>query len=262
MDAPAWLGRVAAGALIAAVFVVMVVNIGIYWARWAYIGAHPLAVGLNAPTISRAISDPLVGETFAFWIAIAAPVLFLGVAGIVAIWLVAAGVAAPVAPRTAAMLRICGALVVVLQVFACIGMVTLSQYTFPKYHDEHMLGSYVFFGAQAGAVLGGLAMSFAVAADRRGREVLVAAGLLHPLANRLRLLAGTLAVAAVAAYSVLFFAKDMDSGSWEGAIYAAYVTTEPLCISSFLLFVLLYTPDLARIAWRYRRAPVAEGQGA
>lgn len=260
--APGWLSRAAAGAIVAIGFVFVAVNFGIYWARATYMALHPEAVGSRLPTISRSIADPLVGQPFAFWISIAAPLLFLGVAAIIAVQLSAAGTVAPHAPRTALVLRICAALVLPLQALACIGMVTLSQYTFPRYNAEHMLGSYMFFGAQALVVLLGLVSSGAIAASGAARTAIAQAGLVHPGANRLRLIVGSGSVVLVAAYAALFFGKDIDLGGWDGAIYYSYVMTEPACISSFLLFMVTYNLDLWRVARADRRAPLAEEQNA
>ncbi|MDF0603128.1 hypothetical protein P1J78_20475 [Psychromarinibacter sp. C21-152] len=254
---PAWLIWFAGFGLCANLVVAGVVNFRIYWARAAYIAAHPDRVADRPPTISQALADPAIQQVFAQWILVSAVLLYAAVMAITVsqLHVLFRGPALP--PRARRIMLRLAAAVVPVQAVACIGMVILSQYTFPAHRDTHMLGSYLFFGAQAAAVVIGLYYSAMLARDPETRAVMAGAGVLHPPANRVRLVAGSVSIGLAVLYLVLFFGKDLVAADWAPLIYRTYTTTEPLCISSFLLFVLLYTADLARlIRSRRRRAAV------
>ncbi|WP_172293492.1 hypothetical protein [Pseudoruegeria sp. HB172150] len=249
---PPWAPRLAAFAILANTTVFVVVNICIYWARAAFAARNPEYIAEGPATISRAISDPYVGDIFAIWVTGSAILLFLGVAALVAVsW---HGI-----PRNAWPLRILCGLVVLFQATASVGMTMLSNFTFHNNHDGHMMGSYIFFAAQAFTVLTGLIASINVQVNPDTRAAMQAAGVLHPGANRVRLWAGSASVALVLAYVTLFVVKDFDLGAWKDTVYLIYVTTEPVTISSFLFFVLLYDWDLAMVL---RRQPSTAQSGS
>ncbi|WP_425052567.1 hypothetical protein [Psychromarinibacter sp. S121] len=250
---PGWAPWVAGLSLLANTFVVVTVNLNIYKARADFIEAHPEYVANQPPTISRALSDPAIGDGFAFWIAISAVLLFLGVCGLIATFATALPAVRAVSSRGARRLTTTLCLVPPMQLAACVGMVMLSQYTFPHHNEAHMMGSYIFFASQAATVLTGLLLSRAIAKDQPMARAMADVGVYSAGANRVRLWVGMASVVLVLSYLVLFVVKDFDLGAWEPLVYLIYVSTEPLCISSFLLFVLLYNADLARAA-RSRRA--------
>ena len=257
---PSWWPWAAAVALVANSFVVVVVNVSIYWARSAFIAAHPDYVAHTPPTISRALSDPAIQGPFATWVALSAVLLFAGVACIVAIQLSALARVRATVPRRAGLVRAGYAAVLPLQLVACVGMVTLSQYTFPDFNRVHMVGSYMFFAAQALVVLVALLICRAVARDAGLGAGLRALGVLSPGANRLRLYLGSATVLLVVVYMGLFLAKGYDLGAWNAAVYLAYVGTEPACISAFLLYMAVYNADLIVLLRRWR-GPAAAPAG-
>jgi hypothetical protein len=247
-----WRGAVAGVSILSIAFVFVAVNACIYWARAAFIAAHPAYAAQTPPTISRALADPAIAAPFAFWVAVAAALLVLGVGGIVVMAASALPGLERAAPGPGRRVWLAVLAVWPLQLGASVGMVMLSRYTFPDHDEMHMAGSYLFFAAQAATVLCGLVVSLA-ARDPAVAARMQAAGALAPRANRLRVYLGALCIALVLGYLALFVLKDLDLGAWEPAVYQTYVLTEPLCISGFLLFVLLYLPDLARYR-RHRRA--------
>ena len=251
---PGWLGWVSLLSLLAMTFAFVTVNLQIYSARAAFIASHPEYVAKQPPTISRALSDPAIGDGFAFWIGLSALLLFPAVSGVIATFASALPAVRARSPGGARRLVAVSIFLPLLQLGSCIGMVMLSQYTFPDYNDEHMFGSYLFFISQAGMVLAGLLFSIATARDPAMAATMAEAGVYAPGANRARLWVGTTSVLLSLGYLGLFIAKGLDLGAWEPFVYLVYVSTEPVCISSFLLFGLLYNFDLARAAFGRRAA--------
>ncbi len=222
--------------------VIVVVNILIYRARHLFIQWHPDFVAREHPTISRAISDPRIGEPFADWMAISAPLLVAGVAVIV-------GFAWRDWRRGGARGRgipVLLALVMACQVAAACGMVILSHYRFPDHRDAHMAGSYLFFFAQAFTViLGGFASRV------MARQGAVQGAVLAPANHRLRWRLMLVPVLLALAYLTLFIVKDFDIAGWDWHIHQAYVWTEPSVLSSFLIYVGLFHLDAVPLLRRY-----------
>lgn len=225
--------------------VIVVVNILIYRARHLFIQWHPDFVAREHPTISRAISDPRIGEPFANWMAISAPLLVAGVAVIV--WFgwrdwQQGGAKGRIIPVLLALVMLC-------QVAAAAGMVILSHYRFPDHRDAHMAGSYLFFFAQAlTVILGGFASR---AMLRHGG----AGGVMSPQNHRMRWRLTLVPVLLALAYLTLFIVKDFDIEGWDWSIHQAYVWTEPSVLSSFLIYVGLFHLDAFAVLRRYFSRP-------
>jgi hypothetical protein len=226
--------------------VVLVVNVLIYRARYLFIQWHPDYVAKQQPTISRAIADPLIGEPFAFWMAVCAPLLFIGVGCIVA--LARRDVRTHAADDAPLMRRFdrMFALLLLLQVMACVGMVMLSHYRFPDFGAMHMTGSYIFFFSQgfvvvAGGVLAGLLMRLPGSDER----------MILPGMNRLRRRLTMVPILMAISYLALFVLKDVPVFQGNKALYQAYVWMEPAVLSSFLIYVGLFLVDLVIGIWRH-----------
>ncbi|TCL01535.1 Frag1/DRAM/Sfk1 family protein [Shimia isoporae] len=226
-------------------FVVWVVNALIYTARWDFIASNPDRVAHQSPTISRAISDPRIGEPFAEWMAICAPVLLVGV--LLLVWSGLHELRRNGAQTEATLrwfFRVSVGLVI-LQALASVGMVMLSHFRFPDHHFGHMAGSYLFFFSQAAVVFVGQILSNAYAklpAD--GRIVL-------PWMARVRRIYVWVPVALAVIYLVCFVLKDVELGVLNGPLFTVYVSTEPVLLSSFLIYVLSFAPDCIATVVRY-----------
>ncbi len=230
--------------LIAAnLLVIVIVNYSIYWARFAFQRDYPEATAHTIPTISGALSKPSIGVPFAFWVTLSAAVLFIGTMVLIWSWLRALPPGAR-GPRSVLLLAI------PVQAVACIGMVVLSNFTFPDYRDEHMAGSYMFFVGQSIVVLFGLILArlFIRRADQAAP--LIAQRVLDPGANRMRAVLGAVIMAMVIGYLALFIGKDMVSPEIKDSVVWAYVNLESLCITAFLLFFGLCQIDL----WRWAKS--------
>ncbi|MGR3637498.1 MAG: hypothetical protein ACU0BK_16445 [Shimia sp.] len=230
-------------------FVVWVVNALIYTARWDFIVFHPERTARKTPTISRAISDPRIGEAFAEWMAICAPVLFVGVALLV--WaglheLRSNGSAEPQKLRWIAQMS---CVLAVLQAMASVGLVILSHWRFPNHHLGHMTGSYLFFFSQAAVVFVGHLVSNAYGRlPAQGRVIL-------PVMARVRRAYVWVPVLLAVVYLSCFILKDFDLGVINKPLFTVYVSTEPMLLSSFLFYVLSFAPDCVVTILRYMRGP-------
>ena len=246
-----WIRRVALAALVANLFAIITVNFWIYYARILFSALRPDYVSVQPPTISRAISEPSVGEPFSFWITLSAVLLVFGV-----FWL--GSFQRRLSPHTGApgrylvqALSVGAPLVILLQVMAGVGMYMLSSYRFPDFNQLHMAGSYLFFLSQALVIIIGTVQCDALLKDRASLKELAAAGLISPRMVWLRKRAGQLAIALTLLYIILFKLKDIDFNVMNEYVYFAYTTTEPLLITAFLLVLALFQTDLLAL----RRLP-------
>ena len=202
----------------------------VYWiftARAEYIARHPELVAIDPPTISRAISDPLIGEPFALWVTAAGLMLAFGVLMNILVYLRAARhLEAPTR-----YMRVVVALVmpacVLLQFASGIGMHTLSSFRFPTHNDTHMVGSYLFFVSQIFVVLCGVLICDAALRDRASGARLQGLGMSGPRMLRFRRAFGLFCFALTAAYFTLFKLKNVEFGAWNDFVYLLYVSTEP-----------------------------------
>lgn len=235
-------------------FVIIVVNYWIYRARADFIRLHPDYYAVEPPTISRAISDPAIGEPFAFWIAISAALLVVGVLPVC--WLYfRSGLALPASSvRARRVLLTLPALAFVCQCAAAVGMVMLSSYRFPDFHDEHMLGSYVFFAGQAVVVMLAGFMCTAIARDPAAARALRDGAYIDPRVSRFRGPAAFAGVGLALAYLGLFALKEVELPVLGTAIYWTYVLAEPTLISYFLAVLATYVWDVFRAVSGIRTA--------
>jgi hypothetical protein len=244
LRSPKWLSGVLLVGFTANIFVFVVVNFWIYRARFLFIKRNPEYLEIEFPTISRSISDPGVGVPFANWITISA--IFLVVAILPVIWL---HLRASYAVREISpwLFRVTIILVVVAgisQIVASVGITTLSQYRFPAFNREHMNGSYMFFVAQALVILISSMVCFILGTRDEYESHILNSTSLHPTMNRIRWKFGILCLLSITVYICLFFIKDWDFTSGKTLIYNSYVYLEPMVITFFLSYLLLYNVDL------------------
>ncbi|MXN64634.1 hypothetical protein GR183_06935 [Stappia sp. GBMRC 2046] len=225
-------------------FVTVTVNYWIYRARSEYIERHPDLAARKPPTISRAISDPAIGEPFAFWISTSAVFTVLAMIPVAWLYWRSARAIDAGSPGTRRVLNLSALLLVMLQATAAVGMVILSQYTFPSFNEQHMLGSYTFFISQSLAVL---VMGFAcgcIALQKPVTDALAEKRGVNPRISRLRAPLAVACFAAALAYLGLFVLKDAGLGAARPLVYRAYVLLEPTLISAYLVVFGTYYIDL------------------
>jgi hypothetical protein len=240
---PFWIWAVVSGAFAANVFGIVVVNYWIYYARAAFIATHPAYVAVQPPTISRAISDPVIGIPFAFWISVSAVTLVFGVACLALIHLHTARIA-PFGSRRAHRIFL-GAVVAapIAQIGSGIGMYILSNFRFPEANAMHMVGSYTFFVAQGLVILAALIGCLAWRSSQVSLGRMADKGTMRSRMLRLRIWVGYASIGLTVGYILLFAMKNVDIGAFNAPLYTAYVLAEPVVISSFLLLLALFQTD-------------------
>lgn len=253
--ASGWAARAAVLALVANVFAIGAVTFWIYYARMLFGALRPDYVAVQPPTISRAISEPTVGEPFSFWITVSAIFLGLGVFCLgsfyrrVSHWLTSPS-------RYLARLLAVGIPVIVfLQTMAGVGMYILSTYRFPDFNQVHMVGSYLFFLSQAMVIVVATMLSSALLRDQASLQELQTAGLMSKPMIRIRLRAGQIAIVLMVVYILLFKVKDLDLNVMNDTIYIAYTTVEPVLITAFLVVLGLFQTDLLALRRMAQRGP-------
>lgn len=238
------LGWIAAFGILA---VPAIVVPAVIWARVTFHALHPDFDLEKFPTISRAISDPLVGEPFAFWVTIAAVILWGATHYMLRMLLCEHPSRATLGAGRDRLGRALLAIMSVMMTATCIGMVMLSHNRLgagASGYRMHMLGSYVFFAGQAATIL--LAAVYhslvARAHDVEGRVAF--------FPDRWRARLGYSVTAAAVAYGVVFKIKSMDLGAATRVVVTLYIELETVLIFVFLLYLLLYFVDALRFSRR------------
>jgi len=253
LPVPRWMRRLAVFGILANSFVFIVVNYWIYTARILFIAGHPKYVAKRPPTISRAISDNLIGDPFAFWIAVSAVFLMLAMIPIAALYYRASHSARAISNPVHRKIGILASLAISSQFFAAIGMYMLSNFRFPDNRDLHMTGSYLFFGFQALTVILSAMACWQIARNPEVRAHLKYDWAVTPWMSALRWKIAIIAVLMAVGYIILFVAKDIDLPQAHKMIYASYVLLEPAVITAFLIYLLTFNIDMARLIIGPRR---------
>ncbi|WP_421693114.1 hypothetical protein [Aestuariivirga sp.] len=220
----------------------------VVWARHSFLFRHPDYAD-DPPTISRAISDPSIGAPFATvilvitgLIALALPVIFW--AYLVSISRMPAGRSFKTALYGLAFLTLA------CQIAASFGMVLTSQYTFSIDRDLHMLGSYIFFAAQAVTILLAATLCRVLLHLQQKYQLPEESYLFRPGMHRFRFRFALVIVALAVLYGVLFFVKDHTLPISAYVVQIAYTQCEVLVISAFVLFLGSYAVDIHAMVHR------------
>lgn len=213
----------------------------VLWARWEFLRLHPSYLS-HPPTISRAISDPRIGEPFANAVLLIAALI--SVAYVIIVREYALSVASLPVTRTVkiAMYAIVAA-IAATQALACTGMVLTSEYTFANDNNLHMLGSYIFFSAQAISILlaGTLCHTISLVQSRYG--VSDQSSSTRRTMQHLRFRMGLGIVLLTAVYGLLFMIKDCALPLSPYVIRIAYTQCEVLTVICYALFLSSYAVD-------------------
>ncbi len=224
------------------VTVPVIVVPAILWARYTFHQLHPDADPRIYLTISRAISDPRVGEPFAVWVTLAAAILWASVHSILWMFIAEHPRRTALAPTRDRIARGLWPAMWATMTATCVGMVMLAQYRLGgevATNRLHMLGSYVFFGGQAATILLAAVYHALIAPARTPLEAAF-------FPARWRARAGYAVVAAAVAYGVIFRVKSMDLGVLTPWVITAYVELETILILVFLAYLSAYFVDVAR----------------
>ncbi len=224
----------------------------ILWARITFHALHPDADPKIYLTISRAISDPAVGEPFAFWITLAAAILWVSVHAILFMFIAEHPRPPAIGVTRDRIARGLWPVMWIAMTATCVGMVMLSHFRFGSTTGEnrlHMTGSYVFFAGQATTILIAAIYHSLVAPARAAIDTAF-------FPARWRARAGYAVVAAAVLYGVFFRIKSMDFGPATRWIVSIYVELETVLILVFLTYLAAFFVDVSRFT-RSRRAPRA-----
>ncbi len=224
-------------------FAIVTVTYWIYTARWEFIERNGETY-TKPPTISRAISDPVIGDPFSVWITISSVCLVIGV-GILALRHIGLIRRYGDCGRYLTVAALVGwPAVIVLQAASALGITWLSNYRFPDFNDMHMLGSYLFFISQALVVVLVTIFNHALLRERSGLALLVSDARVRHGWVRARYYAGLLSVTMSALYFGLFALKGIYEGALAPVLYTAYVSFELAALTSFMLVLGLLHGDL------------------
>ena len=224
-------------------FAFLTINYWVYTARWTFL-ARNSDTYFERPTISRAISDPYIGEPFAFWITLSGISLVIGVFALVAIyWRLLTAAPNPGFHIRAVIWLILPGLLA-LQVSSGVGMYWLSVYRFPDANAAHMVGSYTFFLSQAAVVIMFTLFNFILLRDPQILARLESQGELARKWVRVRFVFGLFCMGYVFIYFALFTAKETAAFGDNDTLYLAYVSAEPTLITAFLVLLALAHVDL------------------
>ena len=226
-------------------FAIVTVNIWIFRAIARFMEFHAADYG-RPPTISRSISDPLIGVPFQFWITVSGVCFVIGVSILILHYFRALRALATPSSYVWVALTVFIPLIFVLQISSSVGMYILSAYRMPVHSEMHMVGSFQFFISQALVVLLFTLINHALLRDRNSLEVLHQRKELHRRLVRLRFWVGSFCIALVLVYFGLFLAKDVWTSDIAPRLYWTYTKTEPVVISVFLLVLGLSHLDLFR----------------
>lgn len=220
----------------------------VLWARHGFLLRHPDYAD-DPPTISRAISDPAIGAPFAIFILAITALIAIALPFIV--WAYLSSIARMPMRRAA---RAAMYLLVILtcagQATASYGMVLTSQYTFAINRDLHMLGSYLFFAAQAATILLAAVMCRILLHLQQKHRVPEEDYLFRTAMHRFRFRFAWVIVLLAVLYGVLFFIKDLTLPVSRYDIQIVYTQCEVVVISAFVLFLGSYAIDIFGMAQR------------
>lgn len=238
------------GALIRAVsvaaiaYVVLTINASVYWARAMYKALYPGAFVSRPPSVSGTLRDPLIGEPFGFWVGISALILAVAVLPVARLHYRAAGRLRLLTAGGGAFATRLTHIAITAQMVSVCGVLILSQYRFPDYGREHIIGSYLFFIGQALAVACSTGVMIMLRRNfGTGVENWRASGLMRRLSGA-RILFGTGTLALALVYVVLFAARNLRLEDGSYPVYPAYALAEPVLISLYLFYLLTFTADL------------------
>lgn len=243
---PGWLRGVCWSAIALNGFAIVTVNYWIYRALIEFTARHSETY-FRPATISRAISDPLIGEPFALWITVSGICFALGVALLLVYYLRMTGAIAG-AVGWYLWLSFWGVLPVLgaMQMLSGLGMYWLSTFRFPDANEMHMMGSYVFFGSQAVVVLLFTVFNHALLRDKAALALLDEQGWVRARMVLARFWFGVFCLLLTVVYGALFTLKDVYPEAVAPTLYWSYTRTEPALITAFLLLLAIGHLDILR----------------
>jgi hypothetical protein len=226
-----------------AVLVPVVVALGIIWARHEYYRQSPAIFDANAPTISRAISEPGVAETFALVMTLAAGLLALVVWRIVELYRLSISIVFRGDPRGERLASGIITLAAISQACSVAGILLLSWFSD---RTLHIGGSYLFFFGQTFAILfSGLTCLMLLQTPTYNNAADRTTVALSPRISKWRWRAASLITIASLVFWVLYIVRENSEPAphW---VHQAFSILEMILIASFLLYLATFSSELGR----------------
>ena len=220
----------------------------VLWARHAFLATNPHYMD-DPPTISLAISDPAIGGIFAGVILVIAAMVMLAMPMILWCYLSAIG-CLPVSRGRRRVKQALLAVFLIGQITASAGMVLTTQYTFSNGHDLHMLGSYIFFPAQALALLAAALLCRMLHHQQNSHGIGAEAWPFRPGTHRFRFHFAFLMIFFAVCFGILFVIKDWNLPLPGYAVQVLYTQSEVLVIACYVVFFGTYALDILHTVHR------------
>lgn len=220
----------------------------VFWARQEFLDLHP-GYADEPPTISRAISEPVIGGPFASLHLLITALILITLP--VLAWAYLHAIAR--LPLEATRRRLMQAVLVLFllcQVVACFGTVLTTQFTFANNEPLHMLGSYIFFVAQALAILLAATLCRLLLHQQQKHGIDGEAWPFRPGMHRFRFRFALAITLLSIGYGVLFFIKDWPLPVSSYAVHTVYTQWEVVVVTCFVLFLGSYALDIRDMVHR------------
>lgn len=232
----------------------------VLWARHAFLATNPDYMD-DPPTISLAISDPAIGDIFANVILVIAALVMLAMPMILWCYLSAIG-CLPVSRGRRRVMQSLLAVFLIGQITASSGMVLTTQYTFSNGHDLHMLGSYIFFPAQALALLAAALLCRMLLHQQKSYGIGADAWSFRPGTHRFRFGFAFPMVFIAVCFGILFVIKDWNLPLPGYAVQVLFTQSEVLVIACYVVFFGSYSLDILHMVQRRVLYPPAGARAA
>lgn len=214
----------------------------VLWARHAFLVHNPDYLD-QPPTISRAISDPMIGDTFANVILVITALILVSLPIIVRAYVHAIAKLPVSAGKRLLMWALLG-FFCVAQLVASFGMVLTTQYTFANSDHLHMLGSYIFFPAQAFALLGAAILCRVLVSQQARFGIPPDAWPFRAGMHHFRFRFALVVVFLAITFGVFFTIRDWPLPISTYTAYILYTQSEVLVIASYVVFFGSYAVDI------------------
>lgn len=225
----------------------------VLWARHAFLSANGETLE-DPATISLAISDPAIGGIFANIILVIAALVLTAMPVIVWAYLAAIARLPASAGRRHVMWALLG-FFCIGQIVATAGLVLTTQYTFSNGHDLHMLGSYIFFPAQALALLAAAVLCRMLLGRQQAFGIGAEAWPFRPGMHRFRFRFALVMIFFAVSFGVLFVIKDWPLPLHPETVHLLYTQSEVLVVICYLLFFGSYSLDILEMVREGRLHP-------
>lgn len=213
------------------------------WTKQTYGELHPVETAKSPPTISGALGDPIVAGPFGVTIILIAVLLVVSLVFIVRAYNLSIKESFTDSSRQRYFAGLLLVLIVLMQAAGTLGMMVTSVVSMSIDRDIHMASSYIFFGAQSGAILGSGALC-SMLARASLKAVPPSSSPVILTMRKIRVRAAMAICLAAIVYLILFCIKDVTLPIDDFIVRQVYTIWEMILLIMFVLYVGLFAPDL------------------